>query len=79
MSFSIFYKEQGSTQEKTQIEKATDIGPYQVPIINLVANKVYLISVSVRNEIGEGPRSAEISATTDPSGKLKFRLSFYAM
>ena len=69
ISFTIFYKKQGSTQKIPKIFMPSDIGPYQEEINSLDPNQEYLISISVRNIIGEGQELAEITAITNPRGK----------
>ena len=46
------------------------LGPYSYNLTNLTANTVYLLSLAVVNEIGEGPISDAVTATTYPTGTL---------
>ena len=46
------------------------LGPYSYNLTNLTANTVYLLSLPVVNEIGEGPMSDAITATHYPTGNF---------
>ena len=61
----------GIGQPDTLIQFPVSIlGPYSYNLTNLTANTVYLLSLAVVNEIGEGPISDAVTATTYPTGTL---------
>ena len=68
-AYNLNYSEIGQPDALIRFPVST-LGPYSYNLTNLTANTVYLLSLAVVNEIGEGPISDAVTATTYPAGTL---------
>ena len=68
-AYNLNYSEIGQPDALIRFPVST-LGPYSYNLTNLSANTVYLLSLAVVNEIGEGPMSDAVTAITYPTGTL---------
>ena len=69
LGYNLFYAEEGQNPIRISFPVSA-LGPYIFVLTQLNANTRYSFSLSVFNDIGEGPNSTLIWKTTNPVGEL---------
>ena len=76
-SYSLYYTESGLSPVLISSPVNTT-GPYTYVLSNLNANTEYSLTFAVVNDVGEGPNSTSILATTYPASKFLRQLCVFS-